>query len=380
MSGDGTKDGSGEDAPSDGGETGVLKGDDVRDELGYLQAVRRVLSSGVAENRERTGTGTLKLTAVQLRYRLVHRGRATVPALTCRRIAFRWVAEELLWFMRGSADATELSRLGVKIWEDNTSAGFLRKRGLADRLRPGELGPGYGWQWRSAGLDYWGPHRAEGVASGGAGGPDFTRAPTLRKKLTTGLSAARDQLAEAFALLRSDPASRRILVDSWNPSQLDEMALPPCHYSFQFLTRATTGAFRAIDCVVTMRSGDLGLGIPFNCVSYALLTHLAALFAGMVPGEVVINIGDCHVYETHRTVLSAGSCTSLAPKGPPPSIAIREVVKKLAVVSPRSLADFSAEVRAAAKFLDAVGVLTAGEVFVLSDYAPGPKVSMPMAV
>ena len=330
---------------------------DLRDETAYLGAVRHIIADGTAEDGERTGVGTLKLVGVQLRFALRgEAGLATVPALTCRRLGLRWIAEELLWFIRGSTDATELSRRGVHIWDDNTTAEFIGKRGLTEKVAPGHIGPGYGWQWRRGGRPY--GNTSEGV----------------------------DQLAVAFATLRHDPGSRRILVNSWDVQQLALMVLPPCHYSFQFVTSVTSdadaaggaggdAARRTVSCVVTMRSGDFGLGIPFNAVSYALLTHLAAAYADMVPGEVVINVSDAHVYTNHVEVLTAGRHDPLRPRAAPPGVVLGEGVA--ALLADRVGADDAAT---AAGFLDAVGKMSAAEAFAFSGYAPGPRVKMEMAV
>jgi len=326
---------------------------DLRDEVAYLAAVRRIIADGTPEDGERTGVGTLKLVAVQLRFALTRGGDAIVPALTCRRLALRWIAEELLWFIRGSTDARELSEKGVHIWDGNTTAEFIGKQGLTGVVAPGWIGPGYGWQWRHGGATY----------------------------MTSEGRASADQLATAFATLRDDPGSRRILVNSWDVRQLDRMVLPPCHYSFQFVTSggAAGGAggdttSRVLSCVVTMRSGDIGLGIPFNAVSYALLTHLAAAYAEMTPGEVVINVSDAHVYRNHVGVLTAGAVDPLYPRAPPPKITLGEKVASIASVCR------SGDLATAMEFLDAVGKMSAAEAFVFGDYAPGPRVKMDMAV
>jgi thymidylate synthase len=342
-------------APSDSSKASAGAGTapealpDTFDERRYLALIDRVIRHGTREDSERTGVGTLKISGAQLRFSLAHGGRDSVPAITCRRLFLRGVGEELLWFLRGSTDATELAAKKVNIWEGNSSAEFLAERGL--RYLPGQIGPGYGHQWRQAGAPY-GIH------------PEVARARGL----------GRDQLAEAFRLLRDDPASRRIIVNAWSVKDLDAMALPPCHYAFQFVTRVASAACdpsdpsarsavkRALDCIVTMRSGDLGLGIPFNAVSYALLTHLASIWADLLPGELIINIADAHVYSNHVDQLRG-----LTPVAPPPSLKIDERVKDLAKKDP-------------AEFLDAVGALSAEEAFTYVDYQPGPPVKMEMAV
>lgn len=335
--------------------------EDVLDESAYLCAVRRLISEGSSEGSERTGVGTLKLPGIQLRFRLTDRaGRPTVPALTCRRLFIRGVAEELLWFVRGSVDARELSERGVRIWEANTTPEFIAGRKLTGAVEPGHIGPGYGWQWRRGGAP-WG-----------------SDAP------------GRDQLAEAFAGLRADPASRRHVVSCWDVAQLDAMVLPPCHYSFQFVASGATAAGaggedarRSATCVVTMRSGDFGLGIPFNAVSYAMLTHLAAAYAGMDPGEVVINVADAHVYKNPVGVLAADAADPLRPRGGPPHVALGgDVLAALAarLKEDEAAVDHAGRVRAAAAFLDDVGRVPAKNAFVVTGYTAGPRVKMEMAV
>lgn len=318
-------------------------------EESYLRLVRRVITEGEPELRERTGKGTRKLPGVQLRWDLTDSsGTPTVPALTCRKLALRWIGEELLWFIRGDTDAKTLSARGVHIWDANTTAAFLKKRGLS-AYEPGMIGPGYGWQWRHGGAPYM-PTADTDKAPGGI-----------------------DQLAEVFAGLRSDPGSRRLLVNSWSVSQLDEMALPPCHYAFQFVVAGSS-----VHCVVSMRSGDLGLGIPYNCVSYALLTHLAALYADLTPGEVIINISDAHVYEDH--VVSLESLPP--PRSVPPTVIFKDAV--IAALDASRATDTETTVLGpvytAGRFLDTVGDLKATEAFAYAGYNPGPAVKMEMAV
>lgn len=215
----------------------------------YQDLVRDVLANGEARE-DRTGTGTLSVFGRQVRFDL----REGFPLLTTKRVFWRGVVAELLWFLSGSTDARVLQRQGVKIWD-------------AWAGEDGGLGRIYGAQWRS-----W--RGADGQVV--------------------------DQIKEVVRLLREDPRSRRILVTAWNPAELGEMALPPCHCLFQFYV--SSGAFgepRRLSCHLYQRSADLGLGVPFNIASYALLTHLLAMVSGMEVGDFVHTFGDLHIYQNH---------------------------------------------------------------------------------
>lgn len=228
----------------------------------YLELVEKILEEGlVCENR--TGVSTRSLMGVSMRWDL---SDGTVPLLTTRRIPWKVVLSELLWFIRGGTNSKELERQGVNIWKDNSTRDFLDGRGL--EWEEGELGPIYGFQWRHFGASY--PSREGGV----------------------------DQLTECLRLIREDPTSRRIILTAWNPLDIEKMALPPCHLLCQFLVRGDR-----LNCVLYQRSGDVGLGIPFNIASYATLTHIMARLAGLRAGELVHFIADAHIYENHEEPL-----------------------------------------------------------------------------
>lgn len=217
----------------------------------YLKLLEEVLEKG--EDREdRTGVGTRTLFGVTLRFDL----GAGFPAVTTKRLAFRAVVEELLWFLSGSTDAGRLRERGVHIWDANA-------RAWEDRAAfPGDLGRIYGAQWRS-----W--RRPEGGTV--------------------------DQIAEAVRLVREEPWSRRILVSAWNPGELERMALPPCHVLFQLHVHHGD----RLSLLLFQRSGDLFLGVPFNIASYALLCAMIAQVTGKRPHELVHVIGEAHLYRSH---------------------------------------------------------------------------------
>lgn len=234
------------------------------EELQYLELIRKILDEGVKKG-DRTGTGTLSLFGAQMRFSL--RGEV-FPLLTTKRVFWRGVAEELLWFISGDTSAKTLQDKSIHIWDGNGSREYLDSLGLHAR-ETGDLGPVYGFQWRHFGAKYTDMHAdysGQGV----------------------------DQLAEVIRKLRTDPNDRRIILSAWNPSDLKEMALPPCHMFCQFYV-----AGGELSCQMYQRSADMGLGVPFNIASYALLTRLVAQCAGLQAGELVHVIGDAHVYLDH---------------------------------------------------------------------------------
>lgn len=210
----------------------------------YEDLLAYVYNKGVSKD-DRTGVGTISVTSGQIRYDLAE----GFPLITTKRVFRRGVIEELLWFIRGSTNARELSDKGVHIWD-----------AFADPVT-GDLGPVYGYQWRN-----W------------TGNDGHTY----------------DQLLGAIETLRNDPYSRRIIVNAWNVGDLDKMKLPPCHMMFQLIVRDGR-----LDCVVTQRSADMLLGVPFDIASYAFLLTMIAQQVGLEPGELVWNGGDCHIYKNH---------------------------------------------------------------------------------
>ena len=234
------------------------------EEQQYLDAVSRILEHGTVRS-DRTGTGTISLFGMQMRYSL----RDDVfPLLTTKRVFWRGVAEELLWFVKGSTNANELAAKDIHIWDGNGSREFLDSRGLTDR-QEGDLGPVYGFQWRHFGAPY-----------------------TNFDQDYTGLGI--DQLIECIHKIKNSPEDRRIIMTAWNPTDLDKMALPPCHMFAQFYV-----ANGELSCQMYQRSADMGLGVPFNIASYSLLTRLVAQVCDLKAGDFVHCIGDAHIYLNH---------------------------------------------------------------------------------
>ncbi|QPB44430.1 thymidylate synthase [Medusavirus stheno T3] len=289
-------------------------------EQGYLDLVKLVLEEGEHRQDERTGCGTVSVfSPPKLVFKDVGR---RFPLLTTKRVFWRGVIEELLWFLRGSTDSKELEAKGVNIWKENTTREFLDNRGL-HHLPEGSIGVGYGHQWRRWGAKQ-GDEKAilraleEVEADGGPNESDYPetregwadfmddnyewsdRVHAAKKALKRELKELRkpgiDQIAEAIRLIREDPGSRRIIVSAWNVSDLDKMALAPCHAFFQFHVSAD---HKRLDLLMTQRSADIGLGLPFNIASYAALLCIIANITGKEAGHLTISIGDAHIYSNH---------------------------------------------------------------------------------
>ncbi|TGZ83940.1 thymidylate synthase [Ascodesmis nigricans] len=235
----------------------------------YLLLVRRILQEGFVRE-DRTGTGTISLFAPpQLRFSLRNN---TLPLLTTKRVHLPSILHELLWFISGSTSATALSPL-TKIWDANGSREALDYLGFTSR-ETGDLGPVYGFQWRHFGAKYV-DHKTDYTGQGV------------------------DQLAEVMHKLQHKPTDRRIILSAWNPADIPQMALPPCHMFAQFYVSNE----KELSCQLYQRSADMGLGVPFNVASYALLTHILAHCAGLKAKELVHVIGDAHVYKDHVEAL-----------------------------------------------------------------------------
>ncbi|XP_017257659.1 bifunctional dihydrofolate reductase-thymidylate synthase [Daucus carota subsp. sativus] len=229
----------------------------------YLGLVENIISNGVTKN-DRTRTGTVSIFGCQMRFNL----RKSFPLLTTKKVFWRGVVEELLWFISGSTNAKILKEKGVNIWEGNGSREYLDSIGLTDR-EEGDLGPIYGFQWRHFGARYTDMHA------------DYS-------------GQGFDQLLDVISKIKNNPDDRRIILSAWNPSDLRLMALPPCHMFAQFYV-----ANGELSCQMYQRSADMGLGVPFNIASYALLTCMIAHVCDLVPGDFVHSIGDAHVYCNH---------------------------------------------------------------------------------
>jgi thymidylate synthase len=261
----------------------------------YLDLLQHVLDTGVAKS-DRTGTGTRSVFGYQLRFDLSE----GFPLLTTKKLHVRSIIHELLWFLRGDTNVRYLNENRVTIWNEWAN-------------EEGELGPVYGKQWRS-----W-------------------SAPDGRSI---------DQITEVVNAIRTNPDSRRLIVSAWNPADVAQMALPPCHLLFQFYV-----AEGRLSCQLYQRSADIFLGVPFNIASYALLTMMVAQVAELAPGEFIHTLGDAHLYDNH---LEQATLQLTREPRPLPQMKINPAV--------HDLLDF--------RFED----------FELVNYNPHPHISAPVAV
>jgi thymidylate synthase len=236
------------------------------EEYQYLELINDILEEGTMEEG-RNGL-TKSIFGAAMHFSLEN---GTIPLLTTKRVAWKTCLKELFWFIRGDTSNENLKKEGVAIWNDNASREFLDSRGLT-HLRENDLGPVYGHQWRHFNAPY-----------------------TTCDDNYDGKGV--DQLAQIIECLK-DPlqrTSRRMVMCAWNPCQLNEMALPPCHILAQF--NVTSG--NKLSCCMFQRSGDVGLGVPFNIASYSFLTHLLAKHCDLEPFEFIYYLGNAHIYKDH---------------------------------------------------------------------------------
>lgn len=221
----------------------------------YQELLRHILDKGT-RHEDRTGVGTLSIFGYQTRYDL----RDGFPIVTTKRVPFRWVAEELFWFLSGDTSEKNLRERGVDIWAEWADAEHTSKFGR----EAGDLGPIYGYLWRSFGGDY----------------------PAMN---------GFDQIKDLIEQIEKNPNSRRLIVSGWNPETAVKVDLPPCHTLFQFKVENE----KTLHCQLYQRSADAFLGVPFNISSYALLTEMIAHVCGLQVGEFVHTFGDLHIYLNH---------------------------------------------------------------------------------
>ena len=268
----------------------------------YLNVLRDIRHNG-AEVSDRTGVGTFQSFGVTLRFPLDHPdGR--IPLMTSKRVHWKSVAEELLQFARGDINANHLSDLGVSIWKGHTSREHLDSIGGHD-VETGSMWKAYGWQWRQLGMPYLGMSAPYRALRRMLTTEDRNERATLREQLLevhpsldwaslpSGLRV-HDQLANVVEELRCNPSSRRIVLNAWNVSDLDQMCLPPCHMLYTF--NVSRGR---LNCQMTQRSWDLFLGAPFNIAGTALLVRLLCLMTDLKPGEIKIDACNAHIYSNH---------------------------------------------------------------------------------
>ena len=251
-------------------------------EQAYLDVLKQIMETG-ADRDDRTGTGTRALFGLQMRFNM----KDGFPAITTKKLAFKAVKSELLWFLEGSTDDNRLKELNGSektIWTANAEADYWTPKAAF----PGDLGRVYAAQWRK-----WRK-------------PDGTEV---------------DQIAEVIEDIKKDPNSRRLIVTAWNPGELDQMALPPCHMFFQFFV-----ADGKLSLLMHQRSCDMFLGVPFNIASYSLLLHMVAQVTGLKAHEFIHSLGDAHIYKNHfEAVEEQLSRTPL----PSPTLSLNPEVKTI---------------------------------------------------
>lgn len=231
----------------------------------YINLIKHILENGISKD-DRTGIGTLSIFSYNMTFNL----RESFPLLTTKKVYWKGVVEELLWFISGSTNSNILKEKGVKIWEGNSSREFLDSRGLS-HYDQGDIGAGYGFQWRHFGAKYtnmYDSYEGQGI----------------------------DQLKDVIYKIKNTPDDRRIIMSAWNPSDIDKMALPPCHIFVQFWVDTNK---KELHSQMYQRSCDVGLGVPFNIASYALLTCIIAKLCDLTPGDFHYCMGDTHIYKNH---------------------------------------------------------------------------------
>lgn len=285
-------------------------------EYDYRRLLLKLINRGERRSN-RTGVDTFSLFGQKLVFDISDR----IPFLTSKKLAWKTMLGELLWFISGSTNNADLQKKGIHIWDGNSTRQYLDSIGLKDR-EEGDLGPVYGFNWRHFGANYVNCHT------------DYT-------------CQGFDQLQSVVDLLKKDPNSRRILLSSWNPAVQHLMALPPCHVTAQWYVREG----EHLDCQMYQRSADIALGVPFNIASYATLTYMLALVTGLKPGKFYYIMGDVHLYVNHVD-------------------AVKEQLDRIPFVFPRLM--FTRKVESIDDFKE--------EDFKLVDYNHHPAIKMDMVV
>ena len=233
----------------------------------YIELIKKIIEIG--EIRNTRNSITKSIFAEKLEFDISE----SIPFLTTKKLAYKSVIKELLWFLSGSTDNQKLLEQNVNIWKGNASREYMDSIGFTQR-EVNDLGPIYGHQWRHFNAEY------------------------LDNK-TDYTNKGIDQIEYILNLLKNDPMSRRIILSAWNPCQINMMNLPPCHILAQFYVSNQN----ELSCMMYQRSADVGLGLPFNIASYAILTYILAKLSNLKPKKLIISIGDVHIYENHIDVL-----------------------------------------------------------------------------
>lgn len=237
------------------------------DEEQYILLIKKIIDLG--EIRQTRNSITKSIFGEKLEFNIAD----SIPFITTKKLAWKTVIKELLWFLSGSTDNQILLDQNVGIWNGNASREYMDSIGINDR-EVNDLGPIYGHQWRHFNAKY-------------------------ENNKTDYTNQGIDQIQNVLNLLKNDPMSRRIILSAWNPCQISQMNLPPCHILAQFYVSSN----QELSCMLYQRSADVGLGLPFNIASYAVLTYILAKLSNLKPKKLIITIGDAHIYETHEEIL-----------------------------------------------------------------------------
>ena len=243
----------------------------IHAEQQYLNLIKKIVKNGMLE-KGRNGN-TISLIGEQMRFSL---SDSKIPLMTTKKLAWKSCLKELLWFIKGDTSNETLQKQNVKIWNGNASREFLDSRGLS-YLAENDLGPVYGHQWRFYNAKYYDCHS------------DYKN---------QGVDQLQNVIDGIIESKKTKVSSRRLILNAWNPVQLNEMALPPCHVMSQFFVQDNK-----LSCALYQRSGDVGLGIPFNIASYSFLTHLLAKHCDLEAHEFIHFIGNAHIYDDHKDAL-----------------------------------------------------------------------------
>jgi thymidylate synthase len=237
-----------------------------KEEVDFINIIKKILFTG-ANKESRTKSNTLSIFSTELRFNL---NDNRIPMITTRPVSLRYIFEELMWILRGNTDNNILNKKKIHIWDANTSREFLNSRNL-ENLDVGDIGASYGFQMKHYGDEY--------------------------KNCHTNYKGF-NQLEYVIDLLKTDPSSRRIIINLWNPTQLDQMALPPCVYGYQFYV--SNGY---LSCKIIQRSSDIALAGSHNCVAGALLVRMLCIIVGLKPGELIWSPSDIHIYKNQITAV-----------------------------------------------------------------------------
>tara|TARA_B100000963_G_scaffold360371_1_gene390986 strand:- start:19376 stop:20284 length:909 start_codon:yes stop_codon:yes gene_type:complete len=248
----------------------------------YLNLISNIIKHGIKEKGRNGNTKTVM--GALMRFPLDNN---KIPFVTTKKLAWRTCFKELFWFMNGETDNKKLKKQNVKIWNGNASREFLDSRGLR-HYEEDDLGPIYGYQWRHFDLPYRNSHHYNNWNF-----KNLNNLPYIKRRYSDQLQNIIDSLQN-----KDERNSRRLIMSAWNPNQIKDMALPPCHILSQFSVLNNK-----LYCNMYQRSGDVGLGIPFNIASYSLLTIILAKHCNLEPGEFIHHIGNAHIYQEHEEAL-----------------------------------------------------------------------------